>query len=244
MDREFLRMTRRMGHEFRQLSVDSRQTGSLLGHGIPAALAPVRSDVLDEWAASICGPANSPYDGIFVVRLKVPKAYPIEPPQLRFMTTIYHPNVRFQDGEINLDLLRDRWSPALALETLVVAVFSLMVEPQFEQGCWPQDSVMQTQIALGIANRTQWEKQAAAYSKASALPSRLPFHKHSFAVFLCWVGKQIADRVGSALLQTWMEHVVPGVMLERLLLDAIKPSDAHEASPLDFRPMARQFPLS
>ena len=62
-----------------------------------------------EWEAFIEGPKDSPYEnGIFRLTLTFPVNYPIRPPQVKFVTKIYHCNISSQ-GDICLDVLKDHW---------------------------------------------------------------------------------------------------------------------------------------
>merc|ERR1712242_138883 len=61
----------------------------------------------------IAGPQDTPYEGgIFKLEMFLTKEYPMKPPKTRFLTRIYHPNVD-KLGRICLDVLKDKWSPAL-----------------------------------------------------------------------------------------------------------------------------------
>ncbi|TSM04914.1 Ubiquitin-conjugating enzyme E2 T [Bagarius yarrelli] len=61
---------------------------------------------VEELQAQIVGGANTPYDGgLFTVEIKIPDRYPFEPPKMRFLTPIYHPNID-NAGRICLDVLK------------------------------------------------------------------------------------------------------------------------------------------
>ena len=56
---------------------------------------------------TINGPEGTPYEGgVFDVDILIPKEYPFEPPKMKFMTKIWHPNVSSQTGAICLVSLK------------------------------------------------------------------------------------------------------------------------------------------
>ena len=63
-------------------------------------------DKIDTLEANIMGPVDTPYaGGVFKLEILIPDRYPFEPPKMRFVTKIYHPNVD-DGGRICLDILK------------------------------------------------------------------------------------------------------------------------------------------
>ncbi|XP_048354364.1 ubiquitin-conjugating enzyme E2 T isoform X3 [Sphaerodactylus townsendi] len=95
---------------------------------------------IDYLQAQILGSADTPYEkGVFDLEVVVPVRYPFEPPKMRFLTPIYHPNID-SSGRICLDVLRlppkGAWRPSLNIATLLTSIQMLMNEPN------PDDPLM------------------------------------------------------------------------------------------------------
>ena len=83
---------------------------------------------LQEWEATIIGPADSPYaGGIFKLLINFPEKYPFKPQKVKFITKIYHPNIN-SHGSICLDILNVNWSPALTVTKLILSISSPMTD--------------------------------------------------------------------------------------------------------------------
>eukprot|EP00672_Neobodo_designis_P003854 CAMPEP_0174852812 /NCGR_PEP_ID=MMETSP1114-20130205/26878_1 /TAXON_ID=312471 /ORGANISM="Neobodo designis, Strain CCAP 1951/1" /LENGTH=162 /DNA_ID=CAMNT_0016087429 /DNA_START=94 /DNA_END=582 /DNA_ORIENTATION=- len=102
--------------------------------GADVRLQPVSEDTLFKWTAEINGPADTPFaGGVYTVALTVPNDYPIVPPTATFPAKkVFHPNVRFDTGEICLDILKASWSPAWTLSAVCRAIQTLMSHPEHD----------------------------------------------------------------------------------------------------------------
>lgn len=109
------------------------------------------------------GPSDTVYDGgIFHIDIQIGHAYPFEPPKMKFLTKVWHPNVSSASGAICLDVLKDQWSPALTLKTALLSCQALLAAPEPSD---PQDAVV---AKMYVSNRAQFDLQAKEWTEKYA----------------------------------------------------------------------------
>jgi ubiquitin-conjugating enzyme E2 D/E len=113
---------------------------------------------LYHWQAMIYGPEGTPYQGgTFFLDIQFNTDYPFKPPNLRFTTKIYHPNIN-STGGICMDILKHQWSPALTITKVLLSLCSLLNEPN------PNDPLMPDIARQMKENRREFEKTAREWT--------------------------------------------------------------------------------
>lgn len=120
--------------------------------------AGVIDDDLFHWQATILGPQGSPYEGgVFYLRINFPQDYPFKPPNVSFITKIFHCNIN-SSGSICLDILKEQWSPALTISKVLLSICSLMDDQN------PHDPLMLDAANLYIEDKERFIARAQAYT--------------------------------------------------------------------------------
>lgn len=123
---------------------------------------PVVEGDLFRWNASIIGPMDTPYQGgIFSLSIEFPRNYPYSAPKVRFLTKVYHPNIN-EKGEICLDILSSKWSPALTVNKVLISICSLLTDPFTGHSLRPELA------AQWNADRTKYNEMAREWTRKYA----------------------------------------------------------------------------
>ncbi|CAG9770919.1 unnamed protein product [Ceutorhynchus assimilis] len=112
----------------------------------------IKLDLVDnnytELRGEIAGPPDTAYEGgNFVLEIKVPETYPFNPPKVRFITKIWHPNISSVTGAICLDILKDQWAAAMTLRTVLLSLQALLSAAEPDD---PQDAVVARQYKENV----------------------------------------------------------------------------------------------
>lgn len=98
----------------------------------PTGISISVNDNILHWDAIIIGPNDSPWEGgFFQLRISIPEDYPHKPPNIRFLTQMFHPNI-YRDGKICLDILQDKWSPVYDIRSVLISLQSLLTDPNVD----------------------------------------------------------------------------------------------------------------
>ena len=90
-------------------------------------------------------------NGRFTFDFKVPKSYPHDPPKVLCETTVFHPNIDME-GHVCLNILREDWKPVLTIQSVLMGLQFLMLEPNADDPLNKEASTAHsTPLSLGLA---------------------------------------------------------------------------------------------
>ncbi|KAL7637695.1 UNVERIFIED_CONTAM: hypothetical protein RMT77_011304 [Armadillidium vulgare] len=125
------------------------------------------NDNMKKLYATIFADDGSVYQGgSFKLEIEIPERYPFNPPNIRFLTPIYHPNIDNM-GRICLDLLKmppsGGWRPALSISNILTSIRVLMNAPN------PDDPLVPEIAEEFKMNPTLFEANAKIWTQKYAL---------------------------------------------------------------------------
>jgi len=128
-----------------------------------------------QWRVVFEGPPDSLYEGgIFSAILSFPSDFPNNPPEMRFETRMFHPNI-YPDGRVCISILHppgtdrfneqetaeERWRPILGVHSILISVVSMLVDPNLESPANIDAAVMMKQDMQG------WKRQVRRLTRMS-----------------------------------------------------------------------------
>ncbi|KAL0094477.1 hypothetical protein J3Q64DRAFT_1652421 [Phycomyces blakesleeanus] len=122
---------------------------------------------LGHFIATISGPRDTPYEGgRFKVDLQLADDFPFKPTKIKFITSIYHPNISSQTGAICMDILKDGWSPIMTIKASLLSLIILLSSPVPED---PQDAQVASHY---LRDYDDYARTAAHWTAVHAIPER------------------------------------------------------------------------
>ena len=89
--------------------------------------------------------------------------YPFKSPKIKFVTKIYHPNIRQDNGEICDQLIKDQWKPTITASSVINTLVKLIENPDL-------DSPIEQEIAKELKeNKKVYKAKAADLTKKYAM---------------------------------------------------------------------------
>lgn len=143
---------KRLNNELKAITEDNKIDGIEI----------IPSDDIKEFYANINGPPNSPYqNGVFKLEIKIPDNYPLTPPNVKFVSKIFHPNI-YTDGKICVDILRkENWAPTLKISSVLLSIQSLFTDPD------PMSAANPEAGRLYRKDREKFNSEASKFSQTT-----------------------------------------------------------------------------
>ncbi|RHX97724.1 hypothetical protein DYB36_001452 [Aphanomyces astaci] len=178
-------MARRLAKELAEFNKNSPEW---------CTVGPVDDDLL-HWNAMVVGPENTPYaGGVFSIDLVFPAEYPFKAPKVKFLTRVYHPNVKSQSGEICADIINESWGPTLNVLHCLTALKQMLEQPDADNPLEPEIA-KQLHGSRDVFNDTarKWTKDFASEASSAV---RFDVMRASKTCGVCELGKKLMSIFG------------------------------------------------
>jgi len=121
---------------------------------------PVNGDIR-RWRGYIIG--TGIYEGgVFEIEIEVTRRFPFEPPIVKFLTKIWHPNIHPEQQRVCIGILGKDWSPSITLTGVVEAIRMLLNAPN------PHDPLNREAAEQLLRDPKAFEKKAREWVKKYA----------------------------------------------------------------------------
>ncbi|KAL2558699.1 ubiquitin-conjugating enzyme E2 10-like [Forsythia ovata] len=99
---------------------------------------PVTTNIF-HWQATIMGPMDSPYsDGVFLLTIHFPLDYPYKPPEIAFITKVFHPNINSKGTICPAMFEKGQWLPSLSISMVLLIISALLADPVLDDPLVPE----------------------------------------------------------------------------------------------------------
>jgi ubiquitin-protein ligase len=173
------------------------------------------------------GPPDTPFEnGVFKLAIKIPNEYPFNPPVIKFITPIYHPNLYSSDFFPLFDDMD--WGPASTIKSMIIWIYSIMTDPKSYYTCNldPITNMIGFNVIVDFnSSVTDWKKTAREWTNKHAITTwSVNIHSKyiddidvSYVKYLLWLGKILGSRIDNGFMDPWLMNIMP------LIIGVIKP---------------------
>ena len=143
--------------------LDKIRKTNLLAY-IGCSTGPKKKSNIFEWNALIKGPNKSCYEnGMFQLSIKFPTNFPNDPPDIKFITKIYHPNISLDSGVICISTISSDWEKNPDIISVLYSIYDLLKIPNLSHG------LNKEALALYKNDPDQFKKKAKEFTQENAL---------------------------------------------------------------------------
>lgn len=94
---------------------------------------------LHKWTVHMPGPEGSAYEGaVYSISFVFPDNYPFKCPEVKFITPMFHPNIKKETGEICLDIFTSSWTPTQKVQDILEKLISMLQSPSTSSPLEPE----------------------------------------------------------------------------------------------------------
>lgn len=100
--------------------------------------------------------------GKFNFQVEINNNFPIDPPKIKCKNKIYHPNIDIE-GNVCLNILRENWSPVLNLNSVLMGLNFLFLEPN------PNDPLNKDAANMLVKNKLRFARNVSDSMRGGCL---------------------------------------------------------------------------